>query len=86
MTGTSGESRKSAQTGPLGLNRRYVQANAPAATSNAYSSRMRRWFGVVIGSVTMKKVNKSSAPLESWFCRTGNGWPSQSSRPTSSPT
>ena len=80
-SGTRGESATSAQIGPLGLNSTKATKAAPTATSAPKRNRAERAFGVVLGSLIMKKEKRRSEPLSSWWIGTLQGCPIQMARP-----
>ena len=67
--------------GPLGLKRTKATKAAPAATSAPKRIRGRRAFGVVLGSLIMKKAKRTSDPLSSWWIGTAHGCPIHAARP-----
>ena len=80
-SGTRGEKTTSDQIGPLGRKRTKATNAAPAATSAPKRKRAIRAFGVVLGSLIMKKVKRRSEPDSNWWSGTLQGCPSHSARP-----
>ena len=76
-----GESATSDQIGPLGLKSTKATKAAPAATSAPKRTRAAREFGVVLGSLIMKKEKRRSEPLSSWWSGTDHGCPIHTARP-----